>query len=182
MKSKKAKSLDLQEKKQYCWIIDVYCNLCFDTQVVSYNLINLWEILQERKNSFSNRGHTVLFRWSQLDEGCLLYLLSLSSIFENALWREGVGTSWIFSYRYLFEIGIKDAGGLETSASNCHFGKTGRRIWKKYLAHLTASVLLTWLKMLPMEIKWSNICSLYNITEIGLWSLGTIDVYSSSCS
>lgn len=63
----------------------------------------------------------MLFKWSQLDEGCVLHLLSLSSIFENALWKEGVCRSLIFSYRYLFEIGTKDAGGFETSAINCHF-------------------------------------------------------------
>jgi len=52
----------------------------------------------------------VLFKWSQLDEGCVLHLLSLLNVFESALWKEDVCRSLIFSCQYLFEIGIKDAG------------------------------------------------------------------------
>lgn len=51
--------------------------------------MNQCGIVEQRKKPLSNRGRTVLFKWSQLGEGCVSHLLSLSSIFENALWKEG---------------------------------------------------------------------------------------------
>lgn len=91
MENKKAESLTLRGTLppniysfMYLWRCIITC-----AEVVCHNSINHCGILQQIKNGSLNRGHTLLFQWSQLVEGRVLHLLSLSNLWE-CFWKEGV--------------------------------------------------------------------------------------------
>lgn len=86
----------------------------------------------------------------------------------------------ICSYRYLFEIGIKDAGGFETSAINCHL-KNKERALKEALGTPCCFSSAGLIKNALFDVNHMNSCSLHNVTEIGLQSLGPMHLSSSSC-
>lgn len=77
--------------------------------VVCHNLINQCGILQQ----ITNRGHTFVNGLNWLEAvSCVCFH---SQNFENAFCR-----SLIVRYQDLFKISVKEAGGFETSAINCH--------------------------------------------------------------
>lgn len=84
----------------------------------------------------------------------------------------------IFAYWSPFEIENWDAGGFGTSAINFHFEKQE----VGFFWH-TLVLYFCWVddNAIFDVNKWSNIYNLHDITEIGLQSLGTMYVCSSSC-